>query len=72
MIAVPIGPRQQRFAVGAASAYLDRQGRERFGQHLEANGYIACQQWQASRRPRRRFRGRAVMPRVIRERGDSR
>ena len=27
MIAVPIGPRQQRFALGAASAYLDRRGR---------------------------------------------
>jgi DNA-binding transcriptional LysR family regulator len=27
MIAVPIGPRQQRFAVGAAAAYLDRRGR---------------------------------------------
>jgi DNA-binding transcriptional LysR family regulator len=27
MIAVPIGPRQQRFSLGAASAYLDRRGR---------------------------------------------
>jgi DNA-binding transcriptional LysR family regulator len=27
MIAVPIGPRQQRFALGAAPAYLDRHGR---------------------------------------------
>jgi DNA-binding transcriptional LysR family regulator len=27
MIAVPIGPRHQRFALGAASAYLDRRGR---------------------------------------------
>ena len=27
MIAVPIGPRQQRFALGAASTYLDRRGR---------------------------------------------
>jgi DNA-binding transcriptional LysR family regulator len=27
MIAVPIGPRQQRFALGAAKAYLDRRGR---------------------------------------------
>jgi DNA-binding transcriptional LysR family regulator len=27
MIAVPIGPRQQRFALGAAPAYLDRRGR---------------------------------------------
>ena len=27
MIAVPIGPRQQRFSLGAARAYLDRRGR---------------------------------------------
>jgi DNA-binding transcriptional LysR family regulator len=27
MIAVPIGPREQRFAVGASPAYLDRRGR---------------------------------------------
>jgi DNA-binding transcriptional LysR family regulator len=27
MIAVPIGPRHQRFALGAAPAYLDRRGR---------------------------------------------
>jgi DNA-binding transcriptional LysR family regulator len=27
MIAVPIGPRQQRFALGASPAYLDRRGR---------------------------------------------
>ena len=27
MIAVPIGPRQQRFALGAAPSYLDRRGR---------------------------------------------
>ena len=27
MIAVPIGPREQRFSLGAASAYLDRRGR---------------------------------------------
>ena len=27
MIAVPIGPRQQRFSLGAAPAYLDRRGR---------------------------------------------
>ncbi|TGV63060.1 LysR family transcriptional regulator, partial [Mesorhizobium sp. M00.F.Ca.ET.158.01.1.1] len=27
MIAVPIGPRRQRFATAAATAYLDRRGR---------------------------------------------
>jgi DNA-binding transcriptional LysR family regulator len=27
MIAVPIGPREQRFSLGAAPAYLDRRGR---------------------------------------------
>src|SRR5262245_15102204 len=34
MIAVPIGPRVQRFAVAAAPAYLDRRGRPRRPQQL--------------------------------------
>jgi DNA-binding transcriptional LysR family regulator len=34
MIAVPIGPRQQRFAHGAASAYLDRRGRPKHPRDL--------------------------------------
>jgi DNA-binding transcriptional LysR family regulator len=34
MIAVPIGPRQQRFALGAAPAYLDRRGRPRHPRDL--------------------------------------
>jgi DNA-binding transcriptional LysR family regulator len=34
MIAVPIGPRIQRFAVGAASAYLDRHGRPQHPREL--------------------------------------
>ena len=34
MIAVPIGPRQQRFAFGAAPAYLDRRGRPKHPRDL--------------------------------------
>jgi DNA-binding transcriptional LysR family regulator len=34
MIAVPIGPRTQRFAVGAARAYLDRHGRPQHPREL--------------------------------------
>jgi DNA-binding transcriptional LysR family regulator len=34
MIAVPIGPRHQRFALGAAPAYLDRRGRPRHPRDL--------------------------------------
>ena len=34
MIAVPIGPRQQRFALGAAPAYLDRRGRPKHPRDL--------------------------------------
>jgi DNA-binding transcriptional LysR family regulator len=37
MIAVPIGPRQQRFALGAASAYLDRRGRPQHPRDLLAH-----------------------------------
>ena len=41
MIAVPIGPRQQRFSLGAASAYLDRQGRPQHPRDLL--GHICLQ-----------------------------
>src|SRR6202040_2779591 len=34
MIAVPIGPRQQRFATAASPAYLDRHGRPRHPRDL--------------------------------------
>lgn len=34
MIAVPIGPREQRMATAAASTYLDRQGRPRHPRDL--------------------------------------
>ena len=34
MIAVPMGPRQQRFALGAAPAYLDRRGRPKHPRDL--------------------------------------
>lgn len=34
MIAVPIGPRVQRFAVGASSAYLERRGRPKHPREL--------------------------------------
>jgi DNA-binding transcriptional LysR family regulator len=34
MIAVPIGPRQQRFSLGAAPAYLDRRGRPKHPRDL--------------------------------------
>ncbi|MGL9724477.1 LysR family transcriptional regulator [Sodalis sp. (in: enterobacteria)] len=34
MIAVPVGPREQRFATAAAAAYLDRHGRPRHPQDL--------------------------------------
>jgi DNA-binding transcriptional LysR family regulator len=41
MIAVPIGPRQQRFSLGAASAYLDRRGRPQHPRDLL--GHICLQ-----------------------------
>lgn len=40
MIAVPIGPRLQRFAVGAASAYLDRHGRPEHPRDLLGHRYL--------------------------------
>jgi DNA-binding transcriptional LysR family regulator len=40
MIAVPIGPRQQRFAVGAAPAYLDRHGRPKHPRDLLTHRYL--------------------------------
>lgn len=40
MIAVPIGPRQQRFALGAASAYLDRFGRPQHPRDLLAHACL--------------------------------
>lgn len=41
MIAVPIGPRQQRFGLGAAPAYLDRRGRPKHPRDLLSH---ACMQ----------------------------
>jgi DNA-binding transcriptional LysR family regulator len=41
MIAVPIGPRQQRFSLGAAPAYLDRRGRPQHPRDLL--GHICLQ-----------------------------
>jgi DNA-binding transcriptional LysR family regulator len=40
MIAVPIGPRHQRFALGAAPAYLDRNGRPEHPRDLLAHRYL--------------------------------
>ena len=40
MIAVPIGPRQQRFAVGAAPAYLDQHGRPKHPRDLLTHRYL--------------------------------
>lgn len=40
MIAVPIGPRVQRFAAAAASAYLDRRGRPQHPQDLLSHACI--------------------------------
>ena len=51
MIAIPIGPRTQRFAVGAAPAYLDRHGRPRHPRDLLEHACL-----------RGRFTGRAVAP----------
>jgi DNA-binding transcriptional LysR family regulator len=51
MIAVPIGPRTQRFAVGASPAYLDRHGRPEHPRDLL--GHVCL---------RSRFSGRAIIP----------
>lgn len=51
MIAVPIGPRTQRFAAAAAPAYLDRRGRPQHPRELLSHACING-----------RFRSRAVMP----------
>lgn len=51
MIAVPIGPRLQRFASGASPAYLDAHGRPRHPRDLLAHVCI-----------RGRFAGRAITP----------
>jgi DNA-binding transcriptional LysR family regulator len=40
MIAVPIGPRQQRFAAGAAPAYLDQHGRPKHPRDLLTHRYL--------------------------------
>ncbi|MBP1849015.1 LysR family transcriptional regulator [Rhizobium halophytocola] len=50
MIAVPIGPRVQRFAFGAAPAYLDKHGRPEHPRDLLSHNCI-----------RSRFAGRSVM-----------
>jgi DNA-binding transcriptional LysR family regulator len=49
MIAVPIGPRRQRFAVAASHAYLERRGRPRHPRDLLAHTCL-----------RGRFNGRAI------------
>lgn len=51
MIAIPIGPRTQRFAVAAAPAYLDRHGRPRHPRDLLEHVCL-----------RGRFSGRAMAP----------
>ncbi len=51
MIAVPIGPRTQRFAVAAAPAYLDRRGRPQHPRELLQHACL-----------RGRFSGRAMWP----------
>ena len=51
MIAVPIGPRIQRFAVAAAPAYLDRQGRPQHPRELLQHACLTG-----------RFTGRAIWP----------
>ena len=51
MIAVPIGPRIQRFATAAAPAYLDRRGRPRHPRELLAHACLGG-----------RFRGGASLP----------
>ncbi|RTL48622.1 MAG: LysR family transcriptional regulator [Bradyrhizobiaceae bacterium] len=43
MIAVPIGPRHQRFALGAAKAYLDRHGRPQHPRELLAHSCLQGQ-----------------------------
>ncbi len=43
MIAVPIGPRHQRFALGAAPAYLDRHGRPEHPRDLLAHSCLQGQ-----------------------------
>ena len=50
MIAVPIGPRQQRFAVGAAPAYLDRHGRPKHPRDLLDASLSARAGFRAERR----------------------
>jgi DNA-binding transcriptional LysR family regulator len=40
MIAVPIGPRQQRFALGASTDYLDRRGRPEHPRDLMMHRYL--------------------------------
>lgn len=51
MIAVPIGPRSQRFALAAAPAYLDRRGRPQHPRELLQHACL-----------RGRFSGRAIPP----------
>jgi len=51
MIAVPIGPREQRFATAASSAYLDRRGRPKHPRDLLKHDCL-----------RSRFAGRAIFP----------
>lgn len=51
MIAVPIGPRTQRFALGAAPAYLDRHGRPQHPSELLQHACLCG-----------RFTGRAMTP----------
>lgn len=60
MIAVPIGPRQQRFALGGSPAYLERCGRPTHPRQLLDHACL-----------RMRFAGRAPLPWVFERKGET-
>jgi LysR substrate binding domain len=61
MIAVPIGPRQQRFSLGAAPAYLDRRGRPEHPRDLLGHTW-----WQCFAGPYLYYPGRRLVPAPLR------
>lgn len=60
MIAVPIGPRQQRFALGGSPAYFERRGRPTHPRQLLDHACL-----------RMRFAGRAPLPWVFARKGET-